>query len=88
MFHLPKRPEAILAGNDLSLIEILKFAKSNNLSIPGDIAIIGVDDVSFADLFNPPLTTIKQPTFEMGKMAAELLLDKINGVGKDSKRIY
>ncbi|MFD2211556.1 LacI family DNA-binding transcriptional regulator [Virgibacillus halophilus] len=85
MFHLPKRPEAILAGNDLSLIEILKFAKSNNLSIPGDIAIIGVDDVSFADLFNPPLTTIKQPTFEMGKMAAELLLDKINGVGKDSK---
>ncbi|MFD1363347.1 LacI family DNA-binding transcriptional regulator [Lentibacillus salinarum] len=79
MLSLPEPPQAILAGNDLALIEILKFVKKAKLSIPGDISVIGIDDVSFADLYNPPLTTIKQPTFEMGKMAAELLLNKIDG---------
>lgn len=83
MFNLPEPPQALLAGNDLTLFELLKFVRKNNLSIPKDIAVIAIDDVSFADLYNPPLTTIKQPTFEMGEKAAELLFNKINKVEKD-----
>lgn len=70
-------PEAILAGNDLAFIEILKFMKENALKIDEDLHVIGIDDVPFASFYNPPLTTIAQPTFEMGKKAAELLLSKI-----------
>jgi len=89
ILSLPEPPQAILAGNDLALIEILKFVNKNQLSIPEDIAVIGIDDVSFADLYNPPLTTIKQPTFEMGKKAGELLLEKINrGDNTTIKSIY
>jgi LacI family kdg operon repressor len=79
MLNLTDPPQAILAGNDFVLIEILKFIRTNNLSIPTDIALIGIDDVSFTNLYNPPITTIKQPTFEMGELAAKILLNKING---------
>lgn len=77
MLSLEDPPEAILAGNDLAFIEILKYIKANDLKISEDIYVIGIDDVPFASFYNPPLTTIAQPTFEMGKKAAELLLSKI-----------
>ncbi|MEC2159597.1 LacI family DNA-binding transcriptional regulator [Virgibacillus halodenitrificans] len=69
--------DAILAMNDRVLFEILKYAKANQLRIPEDFALIGIDDVSFASFYSPALTTIAQPAFEMGKKAAELLLEKI-----------
>ncbi|SEN50798.1 LacI family DNA-binding transcriptional regulator [Lihuaxuella thermophila] len=78
MFSLDKPPQALLAGNDLALMEILTYAKRNSLTIPTDLAIIGIDEVSFADLYHPPLTTVRQPAFEMGKKAAELLFEKID----------
>jgi LacI family kdg operon repressor len=77
MLSIENPPDAILAGNDLALNEILKFVKEKRLKVPEDLAVVGIDDVSFASLFSPPLTTIAQPTFEMGKRAAELLLSKI-----------
>jgi LacI family transcriptional regulator, kdg operon repressor len=83
MMNLKSKPTAILAGNDLTLIEILKFAKKNGLAIPSDISLIGIDDVSFAEFFDPPLTTIIQPTFKMGTQAATLLLEKIRESGSD-----
>ncbi|SFF83328.1 transcriptional regulator, LacI family [Halobacillus alkaliphilus] len=70
-------PDAILAGNDLVLMEILKYVKQKDLRIPEDLAIIGIDDVSFASFYTPTITTVAQPTFKMGKMSAELLLNKI-----------
>jgi LacI family transcriptional regulator, kdg operon repressor len=76
LLALERPPQAILAGNDLALFEILKFVKERKLQIPSDLAIIGIDDVSFANLFTPPLTTVAQPAFEMGTEAAELLLSK------------
>ena len=79
MMALRDPPTAVLAGNDLVLMEILNFTKENNLRIPDDLAVIGIDDVSFSNIFDPPLTTISHPTFEMGKKAAQLLLKKIEG---------
>ncbi|GAA0469716.1 LacI family DNA-binding transcriptional regulator [Alkalibacillus silvisoli] len=79
MLFRPDPPEALLAGNDLTLFEILKFVKEHKMEIPKDLAVIGIDDVSFASIYDPELTTIGQPTSEMGKKAAELLLKRIKG---------
>lgn len=89
MFSLDEKPEAIVAGNDLTLFEILKYAKANNLSIPGDLALIGIDDVDFASIYSPPLTTIAQPAVEMGKQAASLLIQKVKKEpNEDCKLVY
>lgn len=89
MFSLDVRPEAIIAGNDLTLFEILKYAKGNKLDIPGDLALIGIDEVDFASIYCPPLTTVAQPSVEMGAKAASLLLGKIKNDSNDEfKSIY
>ncbi|MFC4557666.1 LacI family DNA-binding transcriptional regulator [Virgibacillus kekensis] len=83
MLNLPEPPKAILALNDRVLFEILKYAKEHSLKIPEDIAVIGIDDVSFAGFYSPELTTIAQPAFDMGKKAAELLLNRIASKGSE-----
>jgi LacI family transcriptional regulator, kdg operon repressor len=89
MLSSDEPPEALIAGNDLTLIEILRYIKSNGINMPTDLALIGIDDVSFASLFTPELTTIAQPTYEMGKQAAELLLNKIKDPDFiEEKQIY
>lgn len=89
MLALPNPPQAILAGNDLVLIEMLKHVKKKTIRIPDDLAIIGIDEVSFSTFYEPGLTIIEQPAIEIGEKAAELLLNKIqkkeNG---NSKAIY
>lgn len=77
MLYLSDPPDALLASNDFVMFEILKFVKENKFKIPEDLALIGIDDVSFASFYNPTLTTIAQPAFEMGEKAAQLLLKKI-----------
>lgn len=67
MLSLKEPPTAILAGNDLVLMEILKYVKERKINIPDDLALIGVDDVPFATIFTPKLTTVAQPAFEMGE---------------------
>ncbi|PLR76774.1 LacI family transcriptional regulator [Bacillus sp. V3-13] len=85
MFSLPNPPEAILAGNDFVLMEILNYVKEEQLLIPSDLALIGIDNVRFANFYSPPITTVKQPAFDMGKKAAELLFSKIESVNIDRK---
>lgn len=80
--------EAIIAGNDLALMEILKYLKDNHIEIPKDLALISIDDVSFGALYSPPLTAVSQPAAEMGKKAAELLLGKINEDAEDENPIH
>ncbi|WP_188206784.1 LacI family DNA-binding transcriptional regulator [Alkalibacillus aidingensis] len=88
MMEQPEPPEAILAGNDLSLIAILKYVKENNLTIPEDLALIGIDDVPFASVYYPELTTISQPTTDMGRRAAELLINRIKGEKQSEQARY
>ncbi len=77
MLHLDPPIQAILAGNDLTMGEILKYTKTHQLSIPNDLAVIGIDDLSFASFYEPALTVVAQPALEIGKKAAELVLSKI-----------
>lgn len=80
------RPEAFFATNDLALIELLRFIKKNKLAIPEDIGVIAIDDSPFLEMATTPISVIKQPTFEIGQHAADLLLQLI--VSKDFKEEY
>jgi LacI family transcriptional regulator len=75
LLDLPKRPEAIFAASDLQAIGVLKAARRRGLSVPGDVAVIGFDDIDIADFME--LTTIDQELDESGRLAAELLLDRV-----------
>lgn len=89
MFDLNDPPNALLALNDRVLFEVLKFTKKQNIQIPNELAVIGIDDVSFSGFYHPALTTIAQPSFEMGKKAAQLLLDKITNKNKElDSKVY
>ncbi|MBN6206738.1 substrate-binding domain-containing protein [Ralstonia pickettii] len=78
MMSLEEPPTALFSLNDLALMEVLRYAKDKDIEIPNEISLITLDDVPFADIHSPSLTTIKQPSFEMGEYAAKLLIKKIN----------
>ncbi|WP_188456253.1 LacI family DNA-binding transcriptional regulator [Virgibacillus oceani] len=77
LFSLDEKPDAIVSGNDLTLMEILKYSFEHQIRIGKEIGLITIDEVSFGPIHSPPLTTIAQPTFEMGKEVATILLNKI-----------
>jgi LacI family transcriptional regulator len=68
---------AVFCANDISALGVMQGLKKAGLSIPGDVQVIGYDDVSFAERTTPPLTTIQQPKHEMGRLAAELLVQEM-----------
>lgn len=70
-------PTAIIASNDMILEKLLIYVKENNISIPNELSIIGIDDVSFASFYQPSITTIAQPAYDMGKECAKLLFNQI-----------
>lgn len=73
------RPDAIFAANDLLAVGLLQaFAVSGRAMVPEEIALVGYDDISFAQAAVVPLSSIKQPAQLIGSTAVELLLDEIN----------
>ncbi|WP_152365448.1 LacI family DNA-binding transcriptional regulator [Microlunatus speluncae] len=71
----PDRPTAIFAANDLMAFGVYEAARLAGLSIPSDLSVIGYDDLTMAGWAGPPLTTIRQPLEEMGRQAAQMVLD-------------
>ncbi|BDG36195.1 LacI family DNA-binding transcriptional regulator [Geobacillus sp. 44B] len=88
LFASGRPPEALFAINDLTLMKILHFVKNNGIHVPDDLALISIDDVPFADIYTPTLTTIAQPTFAMGKKAAERLFLQIARKQKHKPQIF
>ena len=70
----PDRPTAIFAGNDLQALGVYQAAREARLHIPEDLSVVGFDDLPVARWVGPPLTTIRQPLYEMAVAAAELVL--------------
>jgi LacI family repressor for deo operon, udp, cdd, tsx, nupC, and nupG len=71
-------PTAIFVANDEMAIGAIKAAKTSGLRVPEDLSVVGFDDIKFASIFEPAITTVVQPTFNMGKKAMELILNLIN----------
>ncbi len=72
-----KRPTAVFAFNDRSAFGVIKALRNRELRVPQDVAVVGFDDITFAAHFCPPLTTMQQPSTEMGRRGAEFLLKAI-----------
>lgn len=77
LLSLPNPPDAIFAGNDLMAIGAIEAIKAEGFKIPQDIAIVGFDDIRIASLVEPKLTTVAQPVYKMGLIAARILFDNI-----------
>lgn len=81
-----ERPDAVFCANDLTAIGAIDVAHELGLDIPGDIAIVGFDDVDAATIVVPPLTTVRNPSYEAGRTAGDLLLSRMTGRYKDAGR--
>ena len=68
---------AIFAYNDLVALGAFRAIREANLQVPTDVSVVGYDDISIADFFEVPLTTVHQPMNEIGRKATEILLEKI-----------
>lgn len=72
-------PTAVFCVNDLVALGTLRTLLQNGRSVPRDVAVVGYDDVTFASMLMVPLTTVRQPTHDIGWAAADLLLRLTNG---------
>jgi LacI family transcriptional regulator, xylobiose transport system transcriptional regulator len=74
LLSLPNPPSAIFAGSDLQALGVYEAARAKGLTIPGDLSVVGYDDLSIAEWVGPPLTTVRQPLTEMAEQATHLVL--------------
>ena len=69
--------DTVVATNDMHAMYILKAALQQGFDVPNDLQIMGYDGIDFAELSTPQLTTVKQNVYQMGYLAAETLIKKI-----------
>nr|WP_246580788.1 LacI family DNA-binding transcriptional regulator [Deinococcus aestuarii] len=79
LLTLPEPPTAIFAHNDLLALGACRAVQHAGLGVPGDLSVVGYDDISSAAYLNPPLTTVRFPKAEMGRLAGELILKLLRG---------
>jgi LacI family transcriptional regulator, repressor for deo operon, udp, cdd, tsx, nupC, and nupG len=79
LLALEKPPTAIFAANDAMAIGAIKAVRHRGGRVPDDVAVVGFDDIQMASIFEPGVTTIAQPMFDIGKQAMKLLLQLIDG---------
>lgn len=86
---LDRRPDldAVFAASDLMAVGALAVLRARGLDVPGDVALVGVDDSPVARHLDPPLTTVRQPIEQMGRMMAGLLLRQIAGEEAEPSRL-
>jgi LacI family transcriptional regulator len=79
LLQLDPPPTAILAGNDTMAFGVMSVIRRRGLEVGTDVAVGGFDDVPDAEYSNPPLTTVRQPIYEIGRCVCEMLLQIIRG---------
>lgn len=87
LLRVKPRLTAVFCSNDFIAMGAMKALREKGLRIPDDVSIAGFDDIEMASYFEPGLTTIHQPAYEMGKKAVELLLDILSGEAKSPQQI-
>lgn len=77
LLALTPRPSAVVVGNNLMTLGVLRAARDAGVSVPSDLALASFDDFPWADFFRPGLTAIAQPTKAMGEEAAQMVLSRL-----------
>lgn len=87
MLDLAAPPTAIFAANDVSAFGVIDAVRNRGLRIPNDMSVIGFDDVLEASSMRPALTTVRQPLTDMGRVAAQMLLEYIEKPDLATRRV-
>ena len=81
-----RRPTAVFCANDLLALGLLQELTRQGLRVPHDVAIVGYDDIVYAGAAAIPLSSVRQPREQLGRAAAELLIEEINDEGTHRHR--
>ncbi len=87
LLALKEPPTAIFASNDVMAMGAMDAIRTRGLRIPEDISVIGFDDIPQAAMVHPALTTVRQPLEQMGRIATQMLIDKLKNPEKEIGRI-
>src|SRR5712691_7813094 len=87
VFRAGALPTAVVCANDLIALGVLRAAHEIGLSVPGELSIVGFNDIPLAGRFDPPLTTVRVPQQEMGARAAALLIAELEGERIEARRV-
>jgi DNA-binding LacI/PurR family transcriptional regulator len=79
LLALPDRLTAVFCYNDMTALGAMRQIRASGLEIPGDLSVVGFDDLYISQYLEPPLTTVRQPMRQMGRMAMETLLHIFDG---------
>ncbi|WP_327581328.1 LacI family transcriptional regulator [Nonomuraea sp. NBC_00507] len=79
--------DAVFAANNLMTVGAVECLTEREVPIPGQVGVIGFDDIPWARLFRPGLSTVRQPTYELGRAAAQLLADRIDNPARPTARM-
>lgn len=79
------RVTAVFCYNDMTAVGLLRAARERGISIPGDLAVVGFDDIPLASYVTPPLTTVAQPRDKMGQRATEMVLELLSDGGAGAR---
>lgn len=85
--ELDPRVTAIFCGNDLIALGAIKALNKQGKSVPEDISVIGFDDIHLASMLSPELTTVRQPSYDLGYLAVGRLIDILEGIEHKEKHI-
>jgi len=86
LFKLEYPPTAIFSSNNLMTLGALIALKRLGKNVPKDVAIVGFDDLEWAEVLDPPLTAVSQPTYTIGATAAQLLIQRLSKEGPVKKQ--
>jgi LacI family transcriptional regulator len=84
---LGRRPDAVFAASDIMAIGALRALREAGLRVPEEVAVVGFDDLPQAARSEPPLTTVRQPTYRLGTTTVDSLLDLLDYPDSSPRRI-
>jgi LacI family transcriptional regulator, fructose operon transcriptional repressor len=87
LLALSDRPDAIFTSNGLLATGAFRALRENGIAIPDEIAFVTIDDTPWTTLVTPQVTVIRQPTYEIGKTAIELLLERIQDASRPTRQV-
>ncbi|MDG4767551.1 LacI family DNA-binding transcriptional regulator [Solwaraspora sp. WMMD406] len=81
------RPDALFVANNLMTVGALECLVDNGITVPADMGVVGFDDLPWAHLVRPALTTVAQPTYQLGETAGQLLTERIATPDRDATTV-
>lgn len=87
LLDLADPPTALMAGNNMLTLGLIRAVRERSLRIPEDMAVVAFDDMSWSTIIDPPLTVVRQPTYEMGRTAIELLMKRAEDPRRSARSV-